>query len=158
MLLARPAGLGSWSFIVSDGPEDVARAQVPTVFSGGGLLVRGVPFGFEAETRKRLRMAFQGVEVGAAERSGWPWFRYAVRIAGEVTDDGQPLDLTLRSGLGRSVRVDVGGERIGRIRRLGWFRRETEVDLPEELPLAVQTFLLAVVLVEWRREARRRAS
>ncbi len=158
MLLARPAGLGSWSFIVSDGPQDVARAQVPTVFSGGGLLVRGVPFGFVAESRKRLRLLFQGVDVGTAERSGLLGFRYGVQISGDLTDDGQPLALSIRASLGRrTASVELSGTRIGRIRKTRLFRRDAEIDLPDALPLAVQTFLLAVVLVEWRREARRAA-
>lgn len=46
-----------------------------------------------------------------------------------------------------------GETQVGSVRRAGAFTRRTLVDLPAELPLAVQVFVFWLALVIWTREA-----
>ena len=46
-----------------------------------------------------------------------------------------------------------GGVPVGRIAPAGWFGRRAVIDLPADIPLPAQLFLLWLVLVLWRRAA-----
>jgi hypothetical protein len=45
------------------------------------------------------------------------------------------------------------GAPVGTIARTGFFRAKRTADLPDDLPLEVQAFLIWLVLLVWRRQA-----
>ena len=53
--------------------------------------------------------------------------------------------------------VEEGGAPIGSVRRRSLFQRRADLRISDVLPLGVQTFLFGLVVLEWRRSARRRA-
>ena len=50
------------------------------------------------------------------------------------------------------------GEQVGRVDRVGFFKRTADVDLPDSLPLEVRAFIFWLVLVMWNRYAASAAS
>jgi len=51
----------------------------------------------------------------------------------------------------RPFELKEDDEVIGRIAPRSVFRREVEVDLPEDLPLEIRLFLVFLTLILWRR-------
>lgn len=157
MLVARPDRLGSWSFRIEDGGTPIAAVDLARVRDEGTLRIRDVPFTFAKAgvLSRTTTLSFEGVEVARAERVGALGLRYDVRIAAGLLGTTEPLHLTLRSSwTRRENRVTVGDREVGQIRRRGLFARDAEIDVADALPLGVQAFLLALVVVEWRRAAR----
>jgi hypothetical protein len=66
---------------------------------------------------------------------------------------GQTYELAKRSWLSRSYELRRGGRVVGSAQPKGAFSGKAAVDLPAELPPAVQVFVVAVVLTLWRRES-----
>jgi hypothetical protein len=61
--------------------------------------------------------------------------------------------LAATSWLGRSFAVTENGATVGTIARSGFFTTKCTADLPGDLPLEVQGFLIWLVLIIWRRQA-----
>lgn len=158
MLVARPARIGSWSFVIEDEADRaVAEVDLKTLTDAGALRLGDVPFAFSKAgwLSKRFALTFEGVEVATAERSGWLGFTYDVQIRPGLLGTPEAVRLRLEASLGqRRIRVRLGDREVGEIRRRGVFTRRAEIEVSDALPLGVQAFLLALVLVEWRRAAR----
>lgn len=158
MLTARPTRLGSWSFVVEDDEgRAVAEVDLSHWKDQGTLRLGDVPFAFAKKgwLSRTVTLAFEGVEVARAERRGALGIRYEVRIEAGLLGIDTPLNLTLVSSATRRVNWVLVGEReVGEIRRRGVFKREAEIVVSDALPLGVQAFLLALVVIEWRRAAR----
>lgn len=158
MLTARPVRLGSWSFVVEDERQrEVAAVELRRMADEGTVRVADVPFALEKAGRMAATytLLFEGVAVASAERSGLFRPRFQVRVEAGLLGSERPLTVDVRpSWSGRTYRVTAGGRPAGEVRRRGLLRREAVLTLPADLPLGVQAFLLALVLVEWRRAAR----
>lgn len=154
MLLARPSGFASWTYLVSDGDEDLLEVAVPTLFGTPRVRVRGVPFGLETEgiTHRLMRLTFQGVAIAASRRSGVLQTTYDVKVSSAIAEEGPEALVLTPSLASRTHTVSFGENRLGEIRAANPFSRKAEVDLPEILPLPVQGLLLAVVLDAWRQD------
>ena len=170
MLVAVPAGLGSWTFHLGEraGPRAREERRVATVRlrrrDDAEILVGGVPFGMGADRRRRhYALVFEGVEVARARQPS-PWRRRLLVLVNGPMLGHRPTPADLRlvlqpeSALTRVFEVVEGDRRTGRIRPLGPFTRRTEVALPAHLPPAVQAFLFALVAVQWRRANRAAAA
>lgn len=157
MLTARPARLGSWNFVVEDGGEPVAEVDLEALRDRGTLRLGAVSFAFAKAgwLSRTITLSFEGVEVARADRVGWLGLRYDVHVAPGLLGADEPIDLSLHASVTRRVnRVRYRKHEVGEIRRRGVFTRTAEIDVAEAFPLGVQAFLLALVVVEWRRAAR----
>ncbi len=161
MVTARLASFGLSSLVVEDeAEEEVAAVELRRVSDGGTIRVGEVPFTLDASgwVSKTVTLAFEGVRVASAARTGVLRPRYDVTVDAGLLGTDAPVGLTLRPSLTlRTFEVWIGGQEAGAVYRHGFLGRRLEVDLSDRLPLGVQVFLLALVLIEWRRASRRSA-
>ena len=61
--------------------------------------------------------------------------------------------LAVASWSGRRFTVTENGAAVGTIARAGFFTAKSTAYLPDDLPLAVQAFLIWLVIIVWRRQA-----
>jgi hypothetical protein len=104
------------------------RMRREAVFGGAFLLEAGSETAARAEKPSAL---FSRFEVHAAGRS------WELRRAGFWS---------------QAMALFEGGREVGRLRRAGFFRRRVEIELPADLPLALQLFLLWLCNVIWTRD------
>lgn len=158
MLTARPASAGSWSFLIEDDRQrKVAAVELRRMKDEGTVRVGAVPFALEKAglLAPSYTLRFEGVAVASAVRSGVVRARYRIEVEAGLLGSERPLGIEFEaSWTGRAFRAASEGQDLGEVLRRGTFRRMALVDLSGDLPLGVQTFLLALVLIEWRRAAR----
>ena len=147
MLTATPHGLFSWGFTVRQDGNTIADID-PSWFGeraeirAGGQTYAAYREGLLAGTfvlQSGERALARAQKVSAFARA------FAVDLA------GRPLELKATSVWGREFRLFEGGVPVGRIGPAGWFGRQAVIDLPPDVPLPAQLFLLWLVLVLWRR-------
>lgn len=105
-------------------------------------------------------LRFEGVELARAHRPSQWRRQIEVTVSASLLGQAAPYRLTLRADgpFTNNFVVDAGSKRVGSVRRRSLFRREADVRLPDALPIGVHAFLLALVVLEWRRTSRRSAS
>ena len=113
----------------------------------GEITAGGEVAGFRREGGRHFALDGPGGELAAADKPSIWSGRWVVR-AGERT-----YELAKRSWLSRSFELRRGGQVVGSVQPRGVFSGGAAVDLPAELPPAVQVFVAAVVLTLWRRES-----
>jgi hypothetical protein len=91
---------------------------------------------------------------------GGPVLCHATKVSAfrrrfDIVIDGTEFVLAPRSLFGFSYDLTSGSAVVGSISRVSLFRRELELDLPDELPVAARVFLLWLVLLMKRRSRRR---
>ena len=88
-----------------------------------------------------------GTRLATATPAGASYRRFTVQ-AGART-----YELAVASWSGRSFTLTENGAAIGTIARTGFFTTKSTADLPDDLPLELQAFLIWLVLTTWRRQA-----
>jgi hypothetical protein len=66
---------------------------------------------------------------------------------------GRPLELKALSFWSRRFGLFENESQVGSIRPASWFGRRVVLDLPEDVPLPAQVFLLWLVLIVWPADA-----
>ena len=86
-----------------------------------------------------------GVLATAAKPSIWSgrW---------EITAGDRTYELAKRSWMSRAIQLRGRGQVLGEVQPKSAFSAKAAVELPAELPLPVQVFVIAVVLTLWRRD------
>ena len=97
--------------------------------------------------RKAFHLERDGARLASAAPAGATFRRFTVQ-AGART-----YTLAVTSWLGRSFTLSEDGAPIGTIGRTGFFTAKCKAELPDDLPLEVQAFLIWLVLITWRRQA-----
>jgi hypothetical protein len=97
--------------------------------------------------RTKFHLDSGGSRIADAELGGTFFRRFLVH-AGAKT-----YTLKVASWSGRSFALMENEVEVGRIARAGFFTARCRAELPDDLPLPVQAFLIWVVLVTWRRQA-----
>ncbi len=148
MLRAIPKGWFSWDFTVVDeesGP--VAEIDVSTWREKGLLTVDGV--GYEVFREGLMSGAFllkQGDSLLArAEKPS------AFRRTFLIDYSDRHYTLQARSFWRRELVLLDGSLEVGSLAPEGAFSRRMRVDLPEELPLPVEVFLVWLAVILWKR-------
>ena len=70
----------------------------------------------------------------------------------EITVGDRTYGLARRSWMSRAYEVRGRGQALGEVRPTSAFSGRAAVELPAELPVTAQVFLIAVVLTLWRRD------
>jgi hypothetical protein len=94
--------------------------------------------------RGRFHLEKNGTLVASAQSAGFWRRRFMIQIGAK--------SCTLRpSWSGRSFVLLQNDTEAGRIGATGFFSRKCEAELPDDLPLEVQAFLIWLVISTWRR-------
>jgi len=148
MLEAKPRSWFSWDYRVLDAGREVGGFNLAWLREGGALLV-----GAEKCPVRREGLwgdwilDWRGREVARATKpSSWSR-RFLVRFGGREIELVPPHVFT------RSFAAREGGRTVGEIAPAGIFTRRTRIDLPSDVPLPVQVFMLFLVILMWRRAA-----
>lgn len=88
-----------------------------------------------------------GARLASATPAGTGLRRFTVE-AGART-----FTLAVASWSGRRFTLTENGAAVGTIARSGIFSTKSQADLPDNVPLAVQAFLIWLVIIVWRRQA-----
>lgn len=76
----------------------------------------------------------------------------ALRRLFTVQAGGRTLTLKAASAFGRAFVLTEREIQVGSIAPLGWFTRKCRAELPDDLALEVQAFLIWLVILLWRRQ------
>lgn len=162
MIVATPNGMmrSDYTLTDSDGTGDPFGEVVLRLFRGGRLTVGSDDYEIETVDWTQTTVAFVrgGERVALARRPKFWRRRYEVTVEPEVAglDASLSLELLPEGWFGRAWTVLADGLDAGRADwRSGWKAR-LDADLSDALPLAVRALLVAVLVVEHRRDSRNR--
>lgn len=152
-LVARRRGLAGRDVEVHAEGGPVARVTLAALSDTATIALGGAEFLIEKETmRRHYRLTFEGVDLAKADGTMGLRRTFEVVVRAELLGQPEARYLTLRAGGWTGSRFDLseGGEPLGHLAKKGVFRSRTEMHLPPDVPLLVQTFLLALALMAWR--------
>lgn len=144
----------SWDASVSDGSQPLAEITVSRWRERGELKVEGGTYLARREGRVSGDYLLEsgGTTVARASKSG------AFRRTFTISHEGQRYAFTKRSVLGRTLVLRRGDRDVGTVARSAPFSRQATADLPADLPLPLQAFIIWLAIVSWRRTARAAAA
>jgi hypothetical protein len=148
MLELQPKRWFSWDFDVRENDIAIAQISISSWRERGEIFVQDTeyklyrdgltgPFVLEADG-----IVFASALKESAFRSS-----FVVELADRV------LQLRKASILSRSFVLIEDDDEIGHMHAVSAFSRKGRADFPETLPLAVQVFLVWLILIMWRRES-----
>jgi hypothetical protein len=129
---------------VEIGQIDCGGVRQPATLTFGGASYDPVS---EGVLRTKFHLDGGGVRIADVELTG-TFFRRFIVHAGAKT-----YTLKVASWFARNFVLAENDVEVGRIARTGFFTARCRADLPDDLPLTVQAFLIWVVLITWRRQA-----
>jgi hypothetical protein len=129
---------------VEIGQIDCGGARRPAALTVGSASYNPVS---EGVLRTKFHLDAGGTRIADVELAG-TFFRRFVVHAGAKT-----CTLKVASWFGRSFILTENDVEVGRIARSGFFTARCRAELPDDLPLPVQAFLIWLVLITWRRQA-----
>ena len=88
-----------------------------------------------------------GARLASAVPAGAAFRRFTVQA------DARTYALAVTSWTGRRFTLTENGTAVGTIARTGFFTTKCSADLPDDLPLGMQAFLIWLVIIIWRRQA-----
>lgn len=154
MLTAVRKGWFSWDFTIADGTRPVADVDMSRWGESGEVKVGAVAYHVSREGRFSGDFLISGAgSTLARARKPSPFSRTF-----EIRHEGQQYVLRKASFFGRGFVLLKGDRQVGSVSRMALFSRSALIDLPDELPLAVQVFITWLVFVSWKRSARAAAA
>jgi hypothetical protein len=79
--------------------------------------------------------------------------RKSFRKRFEIEMDGDHYTLQARSAWSRTCVLRQGGEELGTISPVTWYGRKARVDLRDDLPPLLKSFVVWLTLLLWKRDA-----
>lgn len=131
-------------YAVTDAQGSVSQWAGRFGREGATGVVDGDQYGFRKDGRKRFALAAGEREVASAERKDRSGRRWNVSV-GE-----RSYELIKPSAFRSKLELRDGQATLGTITRK---RRNTICDLPDDLPVALQSFLGFIAMALWSREA-----
>ncbi len=127
-------------------------AEIGQIDCGGASGTATIAIGGETCTpvtdsllRRKFHLEKNGTPIASAQSAGF-WFRYFNIQAGT-----KPYVLKMASWFGRRFALMEDGTERGRIGVTNAFSGRCRAELPDDLPLEVQAFLIWLVISTWRR-------
>ena len=135
--------------LLCEGDHELAEVILPNTAPPvkPAIVIGGVRFDLAMgrPPNTAIGLAFDGMRVATARRTGWLWPRYDVDVVPDVAEDG-PLVFTVRASFARrSHVVETDGDRVGAIGMVG-ITSKLSIDIAEAVPVLVQAFLLTAVI------------
>lgn len=148
MLELVPA-FGSRRWAIRRDGADIVELKMSLMREGAEFAIDRVPHEI---TRKGLMSAVHtlsrdGLPVAQARALG------AFRTGFDVEHEGSTYRLTRPGLLARGFEVSRDGQRIGSIAPRKLLSNRSDIDLPDDVDLALQLFLAALLIFQWDREA-----
>jgi hypothetical protein len=138
--------------LTRDGAE-IGQIDCGGVRGTAAIVLSSVPGGatytpvIDSVVRGKFHLEANGTPIAGAQAAGF-WFRYFNVQAGT-----RSYTLTMASWFGRRFALMENGTELGRIGVTNAFSGRCKAELPDDLPLEVQAFLIWLVISTWRRAA-----
>jgi hypothetical protein len=134
--------------LTRDGTEigqiDCGGASGTATITIGGLTCTPI---IDSVLRGKYHLDKNGTLIAGAQAAGF-WFRYF-----NIQVDAKSYVLKMASWFGRRFALMESGTELGRIGVTNAFSGRCKAELPDDLPLEVQAFLIWLVISTWRRAA-----
>jgi hypothetical protein len=149
MLTLEPTTWFSWAFTVSRAGRACAALDISAWRERGKLVVEGQPFRVVREGLMSgdFRLESASGLLAIASRPS------ILRRKFVVSFGGRTLTLQPRSAWTRAVVLREGDHEVGTVSPRGLWSRRATATLPDTLPLSIQTFLLWLTVLLWKRES-----
>lgn len=149
MLTVQPHGAVTTGFDLVDDVRGTVGALAGSAWrEGGRISAGGQEYEFHKDGGRRFALVGPGGgELATAERTSlWT-------ASWRVTAGGRTYEVSKPSMWRSRYEIRDGGQVTGALDRRGFLRTRAEVTLPPDLPPAIQVFLVAVVMIQWRRDS-----
>jgi len=149
MLKVIPKSWFSWDFVITEGASPIADIDVSWWREKGVLTVRGSRYDVyrEGMMSGAFILESSGSILARAEKPS------AFRRSFELEYGKKLYILRAESAFGRKFVLIEGDREVGWLSPNGVFTRQATSDLPEEIPLPVQVFMIWLVVILWKRES-----
>ncbi|HTU99760.1 MAG TPA: hypothetical protein VMF13_04425 [Luteitalea sp.] len=149
MLTATPKRWFSWDFTIEEGDRQVAAIDVSSWRERGTLTVDGVDHRVYREgiLTGDFILEAAGTVVARAEKPS------AFRRVFLIEYHGRRYVLQPTSVLSRGMTLLEGDRSVGVIAPGGILTRRADVELPEDMPLAVRVFVIWLTVILWKRDS-----
>ena len=129
---------------VEIGQIDCGGVRQPATLTVGGASYNPVS---EGVLRTKFHLDGGSARIADIELGGTFFRRFVLHVGAKT------YTLKVASWFGRSFVLTENDVDVGRIARTGFFTARCKAELPDDLPLPVQAFLIWLVLITWRRQA-----
>jgi hypothetical protein len=149
MLEVVPTGWFSWDFTISEGSRPVAEFDISWWRERGELTVQGSTFRVSREgmlSGDFLLESDRGILARATKPS-------VLRRSFTVQSGTKTYTLQARSAFRRSFVLLDDDREVGAIAPHSAWTRRASANLPTDMPLPVQVFLVWLTLLLWKRES-----
>ena len=148
MLVAVPRHWLSWSFSLTEGGKSVADLNISSWREKGELTIANVPY--RVYRRSPFRGTFilesKGTVIARAHRPTIFSRRMTIEYGKERYELRPP------SLFSRKYHLVSGNTVVGKLFPLRWFSRRMHIDLSNQLPLPVSSFVVWLTLLMWKRD------
>jgi hypothetical protein len=136
-------------YTLSRGGVEIGRIDFGRIRAPASIVIGDASFNpvRDGVLRKTFHLEGNGAQLASAVPAGASYRRFTVQ-AGSRT-----YALAVTSWSGRSFTLTDNGAAVGTIARNGFFTTKCTAELPDDLPLEVQAFLIWLVLTTWHRQA-----
>ena len=149
MLKVIPKSWFSWDFVITEGASPIADIDVSWWREKGVLTVRSSRYDVYREglMSGAFILESSGSILARAEKPS------AFRRSFELEYGKKFYTLQAESAFRRKFVLIEGDREVGWLSPNGVFTRQATSDLPEEIPLPVQVFMIWLVVILWKRES-----
>jgi hypothetical protein len=141
MLQIRKVNLFRPRYAATDGSGNASLWEGRFGREGASAEIGGQRYVVRRDGRKRFVLDANGQQIAAVERDGRNW---------KLSTAGAEYGFAKRSAWRSAFELRLAGVPVGTVSRK---RRTVICDLPDDLPVPVQTFLGFVAMALWNREA-----
>jgi hypothetical protein len=147
MLEAKPKNILSWDFSIFTAGEKIAELDLSWLREKARFMLGDTVYEIRRDSIVQgMFSLYSGDQIIAGARKASIFTR-----SFQVNYEGRSLELKALQIYFRKFGLFENNTRIGSISPAGWPGRKAIIDLPEELPPAVQLFLFCLVAFLWRR-------
>ena len=143
-----------WQFHIFQDDEQVADIDLNLLKEGADIEIKGETFRMFREGLVSGDFVLQayGKEIVRADKPSVFKRRFAVHFAGRRFIL-EAVSAFRRTFVAREELEDGSGVEVGRMTPIKWYKRSATVRFDDDLPLAVDIFMIALVLLMWKRSA-----
>jgi len=154
-LFIKSTNLFTWRFDVFEDGVSVAEIDLNLFKEGADLRIKDETFRFfrEGLVSGAYVLEAYGREIARADKPSVFKRRFAVHFGGRrfILEDES---IFRRTFVVREEPEDGIGVEVGRVKPVGIFRRSARARFDDDIPLAVNIFLIGLVVLMWRRSSR----
>ncbi len=148
-LIATPKHWFSWDFSVLHKEQIITELEMSVWREKGIFKINGLEYKVSREKllSGNYKLESIGNLIATANKPSLLRKRFIIQFL------DNEYELVSNSIFGRSFLLKQSNEIVGTIKSLNILNRKTVVNLPDEIPIHVKSFMLWLVIIMWKRES-----